>query len=198
MLEHIPGLPDLILFWMNDVSVVRVSRCGITRGTLFGKYVLTLSWMIMTDDSFKIVLNWAVLTCASERAASRCPGCWTLAVLALRKVDRDADHVALLSLCLMSRRVPNAAPRPESCPLAACSRMCLGLCITHVLTGHVHSAGLLARDLPRHWPALDPNTILLAYGRASVQAFALAVSRLEVNGLLHNFAKYLNHFSSQE
>ena len=67
-----------------------------------------------------------------------------------------------------------------------------------VLTGHVHSAGLLARDLPRHWPALDPNTILLAYGRASVQAFALAVSRLEVNGLLHNFAKYLNHFSSQE
>ena len=26
MLEHIPGLPDLILFWMNDVSVIRVSR----------------------------------------------------------------------------------------------------------------------------------------------------------------------------
>ena len=34
MLEHIPGLPDLILFWMNDVSVIRVSRCGLTRGTL--------------------------------------------------------------------------------------------------------------------------------------------------------------------
>ena len=62
MLEHIPGLPDLILFWMNDVSVIRVSRCGITRGTLSGKHVLTLIWMIMTDGSFKIVSNWAVLT----------------------------------------------------------------------------------------------------------------------------------------
>ena len=62
MLEHIPGLPDLILFWMNDVSVIRVSRCGITRGTLFGKHVLTLIWMIMTGGSFKIVSNWAVLT----------------------------------------------------------------------------------------------------------------------------------------
>ena len=62
MLEHIPGLPDLILFWMNDVSVIRASRCGITRGTHSGKHVLTLIWMIMTDDSFKIVSNWAVLT----------------------------------------------------------------------------------------------------------------------------------------
>jgi len=62
MLEHIPGLPDFILFWMNDVSVIRVSRCGITHGTLSGKHVLTLVWMIMTDSSFKIVSNWAVLT----------------------------------------------------------------------------------------------------------------------------------------
>src|SRR6185312_16311073 len=62
MLEHIPGLPDLILFWMNDVSVIRVSRCGITRGTLSGKHVLTLIWIIMTGGSFKIILNWAVLT----------------------------------------------------------------------------------------------------------------------------------------
>ena len=62
MLEHIPGLPDLILFWMNDVSVIRVSRCGITRGTLSGKHVLTLIWMIMTGGSFKIVSNWTVLT----------------------------------------------------------------------------------------------------------------------------------------
>ena len=61
MLEHIPGLPDLILFWMNDVSVIRVSRCGITRGTLSGKHVLTLIWIIMTGGSFKIVSNWAVL-----------------------------------------------------------------------------------------------------------------------------------------
>ena len=57
MLEHIPGLPDLILFWINDVSVIRVSRCGITRGTLSGKRVLTLICMIITDGSFKIISN---------------------------------------------------------------------------------------------------------------------------------------------
>ena len=62
MLEHILGLPGLILFWMNDVSVIRVSSCGITRGTLSGKHVLTLIWMIMTGGLFKIVSNWAVLT----------------------------------------------------------------------------------------------------------------------------------------
>src|SRR6185437_938938 len=62
MLDHIPGLPDLILFWMNDASVIRVSRCGITRGTLSGKHVFTLIWMIMTGGSFKIVSNCAVLT----------------------------------------------------------------------------------------------------------------------------------------
>ena len=62
MLEHIQGLPDLILFWMNNVSVIRVSRCGITRGTFYGKHVLTLIWVIMTGGSFKIVSNWAVLT----------------------------------------------------------------------------------------------------------------------------------------
>jgi len=66
MLELIPGLPDLILFWMKDVSVIRVSRCGITRGTLFGKHVLTLVWIIMTGGSFKIALNWTVLTSAVE------------------------------------------------------------------------------------------------------------------------------------
>ena len=47
---------------MNDVSVIRVSRCGITRGTFYGKHVLTLIWVIMTGGSFKIVSNWAVLT----------------------------------------------------------------------------------------------------------------------------------------
>ena len=65
MLERILGLPDLILFWMNDVSVICVSRCGITRGTFYGKHVLTLIWVIMTGGSFKIVSNWAVLTPAS-------------------------------------------------------------------------------------------------------------------------------------
>ena len=72
MLEHIPGLPDLILFWMNDVSVIRVSRCGITRGTLSGKHVLTLIWMIMTGGSFKIVSNWAVLTSGFRGVAKAC------------------------------------------------------------------------------------------------------------------------------
>ena len=62
MLEHIPGLPDLMLFWTDDVSVIRVSRCGITRGTLSGQHVLTFIWMIMTGGLFKIVSNWAGLT----------------------------------------------------------------------------------------------------------------------------------------
>jgi hypothetical protein len=70
MLEHIPGLPDLILFWMNDVSVIRVSRCGITRDTLSSKHVLTLIWMIMTGGSFKIISNWAVLTVQPAVAAA--------------------------------------------------------------------------------------------------------------------------------
>ena len=42
MLEHVPGLPDLMLFWTDDVSVIRVSKCEITRGTLSGKHMLTL------------------------------------------------------------------------------------------------------------------------------------------------------------
>ena len=71
MLEHIPGLPDLVLFWMNDVSVIRASRCGITCGSLSGKHVLTLIWMIMTGGSFKIVSNWAVLTSASVKEYTR-------------------------------------------------------------------------------------------------------------------------------
>ena len=77
MLEHIPGLPDLILFWINDVSVIRVSRRGITRGTLSGKHVLTLIWMIMTGDLFKIKSNWAVITdrrCWSPKATYIGPG----------------------------------------------------------------------------------------------------------------------------
>ena len=72
MLELILGLPDLILFWMNDVSVICASRCGITRGTLSGKHVLTLIWMIMTGGSFKIVSNWAVLTVLANLIPCRC------------------------------------------------------------------------------------------------------------------------------
>ena len=62
MLEHIPGLLDSMLFWTDDVLVIRVSRCGITRGTLSGQHVLTFIWVIMTSGSFKIVSNWVVLT----------------------------------------------------------------------------------------------------------------------------------------
>ena len=57
MLEHIPGLPNLILFYVNDVSVIRVSRCEVTRGTLSARHVLTLIWKIMIGDSLKIILN---------------------------------------------------------------------------------------------------------------------------------------------
>jgi len=47
-LELIPGLPDLMLFWTDDVSVIRISRCGITRGTLSDQHVLIYIWIIMT------------------------------------------------------------------------------------------------------------------------------------------------------
>ena len=63
-MELILGLPDLILFWMNDVSVIR--------GMLSGKHVLTLIWMIMTGGSFKIVSNWAVLTVLANLIPCRC------------------------------------------------------------------------------------------------------------------------------
>ena len=60
---------------MNDVSVIRVSRCGITRGTFYGKHVLTLIWVIMTGGSFKIVSNWAVLTTISASGSPEDSGC---------------------------------------------------------------------------------------------------------------------------
>ena len=44
------------------MSVIRVSRWEVTRDTISGRHVLTLIWKIMTGSSFKIVLNWAVLT----------------------------------------------------------------------------------------------------------------------------------------
>jgi hypothetical protein len=61
MVEHIPGLPDLILFLANDVSVVHVFRCGLKHGTLSSKRVLALILLIMTSGLLKMVLNWAVL-----------------------------------------------------------------------------------------------------------------------------------------
>ena len=44
------------------MSVIRVSRCQITRGTLSGRHVLTLIRKIMTGGLLKIVLNWAGLS----------------------------------------------------------------------------------------------------------------------------------------
>ena len=44
------------------MSVIHVSRYGLARGTLSGKHVLALIWMIMTDTLPKMVSNWAVLT----------------------------------------------------------------------------------------------------------------------------------------
>ena len=62
MMEHIPGLPDLMLFWANDVSVVRVFRCGLTHDMLSDERVLTFILMIMTGGLPKMVSNWSVLT----------------------------------------------------------------------------------------------------------------------------------------
>ena len=57
---------------MNDVSVIRVSRCEVTRGTLSDRHVLTLISKTMTGDLFKIVLNWAVLTqCYSDTTSKK-------------------------------------------------------------------------------------------------------------------------------
>jgi len=77
---------------MNDVSVIRVSRCGITRGTLYGKHVLTLIWVIMTGGSFKIVSNWAVLTSiifTKFRTCNTNTAEWNLQ-FAVRKRDKPA------------------------------------------------------------------------------------------------------------
>jgi hypothetical protein len=62
MVEHIPGLLNLILFLANDVSVVHVFRCGLTSGTLSDERVLSLILLIITGGLLKMVLNWAVLT----------------------------------------------------------------------------------------------------------------------------------------
>ena len=56
----------MISFWLNDVSVVEVSRCGLARGTLLGEYVLALILRMMTGDLLKMVSNWAGLTRVSE------------------------------------------------------------------------------------------------------------------------------------
>jgi hypothetical protein len=62
IVEHIPGLLDLILFLANDMSVVHVVRCGLTRGTLSDERVLALILLIMTSGLLIMVSNWAVLT----------------------------------------------------------------------------------------------------------------------------------------
>jgi hypothetical protein len=57
MVEHVPELPDLIVFLTNDVSVIRIFRCGLTRGMFSGERVLPLILLIMTGGLLKIVLN---------------------------------------------------------------------------------------------------------------------------------------------
>jgi hypothetical protein len=57
MVEHMPGLVDLILFLANDVSVVHIFRYGLIRGTLSDKRGLALTLFIITGDLFKIILN---------------------------------------------------------------------------------------------------------------------------------------------
>jgi len=93
MLEHIPGLPDLMLFWTDDVLVIRVFRWGITRGTLSGQHVLSSIWMIMTGGSFKIVSNWTVLT--PGRSTSKLLGLRDCVVLKLN-LGRLSCHYTIL------------------------------------------------------------------------------------------------------
>jgi hypothetical protein len=71
MVEHIPGLPDLILFLANDVSVLHAFRCGLTCGTLSDGHVLALILLIMTGGSLKMVSNWTVLTTGIKAVVSR-------------------------------------------------------------------------------------------------------------------------------
>ena len=49
------------------MSVIRVSRCEVTCGTLFDRHVLTLISKTMTSDLFKIILNWAILSDATSK-----------------------------------------------------------------------------------------------------------------------------------
>jgi hypothetical protein len=57
MVEHIPELPDLILFLANDVSVVHVFIRRLTRDTLSDKRVLAIILLIMTGGLLKMVSN---------------------------------------------------------------------------------------------------------------------------------------------
>ena len=61
----------MILFWANDVPVVRVFRCGLTCGMLSGERVLALIFIIMTGGLPKMVSNWVVLA-VSQKALPRC------------------------------------------------------------------------------------------------------------------------------
>jgi hypothetical protein len=62
MVEHIPGLPDMMSFLANEVSVVNVVRCGLTHSTLSSERMLALVLFIMTGGLIKMVSNGAVLT----------------------------------------------------------------------------------------------------------------------------------------
>ena len=161
MLEHIPGLPDLILFWMNDVSVIRVSRCGITRGTLSGKHVLTLIWMIMTGGSFKIVSNWAVLTTdpygwqslACKRRPSSARSSSSDLILKIRvgeaETIRLASEICKLIHLILHLRHQHSAEKPGN-PRATCLIYGLLACFLHRTNGCLLNAGCVtaARTRP--------------------------------------------------
>jgi hypothetical protein len=53
--KHVPEL-------VNDVSVVKISRYGLARGTLLDECVLTFILLIITSALLKVVLNWTVVT----------------------------------------------------------------------------------------------------------------------------------------
>lgn len=82
MVELVPGLPDLILFLANDMSVVHVFRCGLTRSMLLSERVLALILIVMTGRLLKMLSNWAVL---AKAARPRRPVCIRVEVHSARQ-----------------------------------------------------------------------------------------------------------------
>ena len=93
------------------MSVIHVSRCEVTRGTLSGRHVLTLICKTMTGSSFKIVLNWTVLTPSRQPARhSRrvCP------------CHPSISHVLLLSPGAVNPSSPGVREAPITVPVHIC------------------------------------------------------------------------------
>ena len=60
--------PDLISFWLNDMSVVEVSRCGLAHDTLLSEHALAPILRMLTNGLLKIISIWAVLTALLQPA----------------------------------------------------------------------------------------------------------------------------------